>query len=53
MGIVSDVTGMISSPIVDTVNTKELFLVTGIVIVCSMLWLFILYHIRSAAEEIV
>lgn len=51
--IVDDVRNMISEPLADKIDLKHLFVVTGIIMVFTGIWAFILAYIRSAAMELV
>ena len=51
--IIQKVQDIVSAPLSDRIDLKHLFLLTGIIIVFSALWAFILAHIKSAAMELV
>lgn len=51
--IIDDVRNMISEPLADKIDLKHLFIITGIIMVFTGIWAFILAYIRSAAMELV
>lgn len=51
--IIQKVQDIVSAPLSERLDLKHLFLLTGIIIVFSGLWAFILAHIKSAAMELV
>lgn len=51
--IMDQVRNMLSEPLADKIDLKHLFLITGIIMVFTGVWAFILAYIRSAAMELV
>lgn len=49
---VSRVRGLVEAPFLGTVNTTELFIATGVILVSIAAWSLILYHFRLAAEKL-
>lgn len=53
MVILEQVRNMVSEPFTEKLDLKHLFLLTGLVMVFTALWAFILAHVKSAAMELV
>jgi hypothetical protein len=47
------VRNVIAEPLADKIDLKHLFILTGIIMVFTGLWAFILAYIKSAAMELV
>lgn len=47
------VRNVVSEPLADKIDLKHLFILTGIIMVFTGVWAFILTYIRSAAMELV
>jgi hypothetical protein len=50
--VLEEVTGVVNAPLIGSVSIKELFLVTGVVIVAVIAWIMILGYMRAAAETV-
>lgn len=50
---IDQVRNMLAEPLADKIDLKHLFLLTGIIMVFTGLWGFILAYIKSAATELV
>lgn len=50
---IDQVRNLVTEPLADKVDLKHLFILTGIIMVFTGLWAFILAYIRSAAMELV
>lgn len=53
MSIIAGVKDVVSAPFVDDLDLKHLFLLTGIVMVFTAMWAFILAHMKTAALEVI
>jgi len=51
--LLDQVKNIVSDPLTEKLDLKHLFLLTGIIMVFTGLWAFILVHIKSAAMELV
>lgn len=47
------VRNIVTEPLADKIDLKHLFILTGIIMVFTGVWAFILAYIRSAAMELV
>lgn len=47
------VRNLVSEPLTEKLDLKHLFLLTGIIMVFTGVWTFVLAYIRSAAMELV
>lgn len=47
------VRNIVSEPLTEKLDLKHLFLLTGIIMVFTGIWAFVLAYIRSAAMELV
>jgi hypothetical protein len=52
MSVWQDILDMLTTPFVGSLDLEHLFLLVGLVILFTALWIIILGHIQSAAEEI-
>lgn len=52
MDIADDVREVVQAPFKQRLDIPHLFLVTGLVLVFVMMWVFILHHIKTAAIEV-
>lgn len=52
MSLLTSVSNTVSAPLTEQLDVKHLFLLTGLVIIFTMMWAFILAHIRAAVQEI-
>lgn len=53
MLIIDQVRGIVSEPLSEKLDLKHLFLLTGIIMIFTALWAFILAYVKSAAMEII
>lgn len=53
MQIIQDVKDIVSEPFSEKLDMKHLFLLTGLVMIFTAAWAFILAHIKSAAMEVI
>ena len=53
MQIINDVKDVVSAPLSEKIDLKHLFLLTGLVMIFTALWAFILGHLKSAAMEVI
>lgn len=53
MSIIQSVKDIVSAPMTEKLDLKYLFLITGLVIVFTAAWMFILAHIKAAAMEVI
>jgi len=51
--IIQNITDVVTEPLTEKLDLKHLFLLTGIVMIFTALWAFILAHIKSAAMEVI
>lgn len=53
MKIIQDVKDVVSAPLSEKIDIKHLFLLTGLVMIFTAMWAFILAHLKSAAMEVI
>ena len=53
MQIIQDVQDVVSAPLSEKIDLKHLFLLTGLVMIFTAMWAFILAHLKSAAMEVI
>lgn len=53
MNILATAQNIVTEPLTEKLDLKHLFILTGIVMVFTGVWAFILAYIRSAAMELV
>ena len=53
MSIIKGVQDLVSAPLSEKLDLKYLFLLTGLVMIFTALWGFILAHIKAAAMEVI
>lgn len=53
MSFMGQVQNIVSEPLTDKLDLKHLFILTGLIMVFTGVWAFILAYIRSAAMELV
>lgn len=53
MSIIAGVKDVVTAPLSEKLDLKHLFLLTGLVMIFTALWGFILAHIKSAAMEVI
>lgn len=53
MSFMAQVQNIVTEPLADRIDLKHLFILTGIILVFTGVWTFILAYIRSAAMELV
>lgn len=53
MKIISDIQDVISTPLSEKIDLKHLFLLTGLVMIFTAMWAFILANVKSAAMEVI
>jgi len=51
--LIDKVKNIVTDPLTEKLDIGHLFLLTGLVMVFTALWAFILAHIKSAAMELV
>jgi len=49
----ADLKNILTAPFVGDLDIMQLFLLVGLVIVFAGLWYFVLFHIRTAAEQVI
>lgn len=53
MHIVQSIKDVVTEPFSEKLDLKHLFLLTGLVMIFTAMWAFILAHIKSAAMEVI
>lgn len=53
MQIIQNVKDIVSEPFSEKLDIKHLFLLTGLIMIFTAAWAFILEHVKAAAMEVV
>lgn len=52
MNVFTDIKDLITAPLVGEVDAEQLWWLVGVVLVFGIVWSFIIYHVRLAAQEV-
>lgn len=53
MQIFKDINNVVTTPLSEKLDIRHLFVLTGLVMIFTAMWAFILAHVKSAAMEVI